>query len=87
MKKVDSKKREDLLRTKVSSKSTSRVPLVITFSRVLPNVGNILRKHLPTLRTSDRMKKVFPEPPLAAFRRDCNLEDILVHKKTPATSP
>ncbi|KAH3842912.1 hypothetical protein DPMN_116416 [Dreissena polymorpha] len=27
------------------------------------------------------MKNVFPEPPLAAFRRDCNLEDILVHKK------
>ncbi|KAH3789551.1 hypothetical protein DPMN_167732 [Dreissena polymorpha] len=27
------------------------------------------------------MKNVFPEPPVAAFRRDCNLQDILVHKK------
>ncbi|KAH3812422.1 hypothetical protein DPMN_140853 [Dreissena polymorpha] len=60
LKKVDSKKREDLLRTKVPSKSTSRVPLVITFSKALPNVGHILRKHLPTLHTSDHMKNVFP---------------------------
>ncbi|KAH3823647.1 hypothetical protein DPMN_125458 [Dreissena polymorpha] len=51
--KVDSKKRADLLRTKVSSKSTSRVPLVFTFSRALPNIGQIPRKHLPTLHTSD----------------------------------
>ncbi|KAH3815624.1 hypothetical protein DPMN_144152 [Dreissena polymorpha] len=27
------------------------------------------------------MKEVFSEPPLVAFRRDCNLQDILVHKK------
>ncbi|KAH3876594.1 hypothetical protein DPMN_000441 [Dreissena polymorpha] len=62
LKKIDSKKREDLLRTKVSSKSTSRVPLVITFSRALPNVGHILRKHLPTLHTSDCMKMYFLMP-------------------------
>ncbi|KAH3698169.1 hypothetical protein DPMN_085688 [Dreissena polymorpha] len=63
LKKVDSKKREDLLRTKVPSQSTSRVPLVITFSGVVPNIGHILRKHLATLHTSDRMKNVFPESP------------------------
>ncbi|KAH3692484.1 hypothetical protein DPMN_194325 [Dreissena polymorpha] len=27
------------------------------------------------------MTEVFSEPPLVAFRRDCNLLDILVHKK------
>jgi hypothetical protein len=27
------------------------------------------------------MKKVFIKPPILAFRRDKNLEDILVHKK------
>jgi len=36
---------------------------------------------LKTLHASDRMKDAFPEPPLVAYRRDANLEDILVHKK------
>jgi len=79
--KVDIKKREELLREKTSSKRNKRIPLVITFSRALPKIGRIIRRHLHTLHTSDRMKEVFPEPPLVAFRRDCNLQDILVHKK------
>jgi len=28
------------------------------------------------------MKDAFPEPPLVAYKRDANLEDILVHKNT-----
>jgi len=79
--KVDNKKREDLLREKTNSEHNTRIPLVITFSRALPNIGRIIRRHLHTLHTSDRMKEVFSEPPLVAFRRDCNLQDILVHKK------
>ena len=55
--------------------------MVTTFSRGLPNISYIFRKHLPTLHASDRMKDAFPEPPLVAYRRDANLEDILVHKK------
>jgi hypothetical protein len=53
----------------------------VTFSRALPNVGQIVRKHLPELHSSDRMKEIFPNPPIAAFRRDNNLQDILVNKK------
>ncbi|KAH3857118.1 hypothetical protein DPMN_099718 [Dreissena polymorpha] len=34
-----------------------------------------------TLCISGVMKEVFPEPPLEASRRDCNLQDILVHKE------
>jgi hypothetical protein len=55
--------------------------LVLTFSRALPNIGQIVRKHLPELHTSDRMKEIFPNPPITAFRRDNNLQGILVHKK------
>jgi hypothetical protein len=59
--------------------NTERIPLVLTFSRALPNVGQIVRKHLPELHTSDRMKEIFPNPRIAALRRDNNLQDILVH--------
>jgi len=63
------------------AKLLARVPLVLTFSRALPNVGSILRRHLPTLHRSDEIKQVFPEVLLVAFRRDSNIQDILVHKK------
>lgn len=79
--KVDSKERSDLLQYNEDKENTERIPLVLTFSRALPNVGQIVRKHLPELHTSDRMKEIFPNPPIAAFRRDNNLQDILVHKK------
>jgi len=79
--KVDTKDQEELLEVRGREKRSKRVPLVTTFSRGLPNISNIFRKHLPTLYASDRMKDAFPEPPLVAYRRDANLEDILVHKK------
>lgn len=81
LKKVDRKEREDLLQLSSCKTGSKRVPLTITFSRALPNIGHILRRHMPLLHTSDRMKKAFQEPPIVAFRRDCNLQDILVHKK------
>jgi len=80
MKKVDNKRRVDLLQYRTGERQTQRVPLVLTFSRALPNIGGILRKHLPSPYRSDRMRQVFPEGPIVAFRRDSNLQDILVHK-------
>ncbi|KAH3796640.1 hypothetical protein DPMN_150209 [Dreissena polymorpha] len=41
-----------------------------------------LRNHWTSLSSLIRRDTMaFLEPPLVAFRRDCNLEDILVHKK------
>ena len=61
---------------------SDRVPLVLTYSKLLPDVRTILRKHQATLHKSERMREVFDKPPLLAFRRDKNLCDILVHRKT-----
>ncbi|KAH3706084.1 hypothetical protein DPMN_065464 [Dreissena polymorpha] len=49
--KVDNKKREDLQREKTNSERNTRIPLVITFTRALPNIGRIIRRHLHTLHT------------------------------------
>jgi len=81
LKKVDRRQRDDLLQYRKKGRQTTRVPLVLTFSRAFPNVGGILRRHRPTVHRSDEMKQVFPEEPLVAFRRDSNLQDILVHMK------
>ena len=82
--KVDKLRREDLLQVRKCkpSKKSNRVPLVMTFSNLLPDVHKIIHKHIRVLHRSDRMKEVFDEPPIVAFRRDKNLCDTLVHGKT-----
>ena len=75
-------KREDHLNIKNKENKEERVPLVLTFSRHLPDIHKIVRKHLPVLHRSDRMAKAFQKPPIVAYRRDKNLADTLVHGKT-----
>lgn len=79
------KNRNDTLRYRKKSKKgkmPERVPLVLTYSRALPDVGKILKKHHHLLNRSSRLKKIFKEQPLCAFRRDRNLCDMIVHQKT-----
>ena len=55
------------------------VPLVITYMKNLPDIGDIVRKHVGILHNSTGMRKCFPAPTLVAFKRDRNLADALVH--------
>ena len=80
LEKVDNLTRHSLLQYK-TRKCNSRVPLTITYSRRLPNIQNILHSRIGILHRSQRMKDIFPQAPITAFRRDENLQDILVHKK------
>ena len=84
--------REDLLKYKIKDKN-ERVPLVLTYYPKLAKTSSLIHKHLPTLHSSDRLKNVFPEPPLCSFRRTRNLKDLLVnvaipivHEDDPSTS-
>ena len=70
------------LKNQKKQTQNDRVPLVVTFSSLLPDVHSIVHKHLNVLYKSDRMREVFSKPPLVAYRRDRNLCDTLVHKKT-----
>ena len=74
--------RGKLLKNKNKKNQSDRGPLVLTYSKLLPDVRTILRKHQATLHKSERMREVFGKPPLLAFRRDKNLCDVLVHRKT-----
>ena len=83
MKKVDKLDRSDLLIANGNTgKNSKRVPLVVTYSSLLPNIQQIRRKHMGVLYRSRRMRGVFKDPPIAAVRRDKNLCDDLVHGKT-----
>lgn len=74
LQKVDRLERSDLLRySGKKDKNAKRVPLVMTYSNLLPDVHGIVRKHMDVLYRSSRMREVFKEPPIVAFRRDKNL--------------
>lgn len=66
-------------RPKITRETT---PLLTTkFSNALPNVNNILNKYYPILTSNQKLKKIFPDPPRVAYRRNTNFKDVLVHAK------
>ena len=58
-----------------TKKRNNRVPLVLSYSKALPDIHTILRK------ISERMKNVFKELPITSCKRNKNIKDILVHHK------
>ncbi len=52
----------------------NRTPLVVTIHPSLSNIAKVVRRHLPILNTSQRLRKAIPNPPLIAFRRAKNLK-------------
>ena len=85
IRKARSKTREEAL-TPASQKTTTRVPMVVTYHPNLPNIGYMLRELQPLLHCSDKCKKAVKEVPMVAFRRPKSLRDYLVHAKLRATN-
>ena len=82
-KRVDHMDREDVLNYRKKERSTDkpRIPLVVTYGNYLPNIQRIVHERMNILHRSKRLKEVFPLPTVTAYRRDANLQDILVHSK------
>ena len=80
LKKVDNLDRENLLQYN-TKKQINRVPLVITYSKALPNIHEILKKNMKILYNSEKMKRIIDESPIVSYKRDKNNKDILVHRK------
>ena len=70
--KANAVERKDLLQYKQKEK-TSRIPLVLDYHSKLAQVLQSIRGHVDTLSKSQRLQKVFQEPPLTAFRRPRNI--------------
>ena len=82
LRKVDKLDRDELLGMKRQDKNAKRVPLLVTFSNLPPDMQSVVRKHMDVLYRSGKMREVFKEPPIVAFRQDRNMCDTLVHSKT-----
>ncbi|PIK36021.1 hypothetical protein BSL78_27143 [Apostichopus japonicus] len=78
IKKAKSKPRTETLTYKTRQTSSKRVPLVTEFHPGLPPLANIIQKNFHLLQGTERLKSVFPELPVIAFKRPSNLRDIIV---------
>ena len=80
LRKVDKLNRDVLLGGK--RQDAKRMPLVVIFSNLLPDMHGVVRKHMNVLYRLGKMREVFKGPPIVAFKRERNLCDTLVHRKT-----
>jgi hypothetical protein len=54
------------------------VPLFLTYHPSLEKIAGIVRHHWKEIEKSETLAKLFPEPPVVAFRRPKSIKDILV---------
>ena len=69
--------RNDLLEYK-EKKINKRLPLVLTYHPSLENISGIVLHHWTEIDKSETLAKLFPEPPVLAFRRPKSIKDTLV---------
>ena len=68
--------RNELL-NKIKTSNTERLPLTVTYNRTLPDLKTIIDKNWHILQIEPKLKEIFTEPPILAFKRDKNLKDII----------
>ena len=75
--------RSDALK-KVVKKQNDRVTCALTFNPKLPSISKVLQKHWKTMTADKKMLKIFPKPPMVAFRQPPNLKSMLCRAKLPS---
>ena len=73
--------REEPHADKTKPKSLQRVPFVVAYNPMLPNIPKILHEAHPILDASERCTEIFKNVPLVSYRRARNLSDILFSKR------
>ena len=68
---------------KVIRAPNKRVVLALTYNPKLPSVPGIIKKHWRTLTKDQKMQKIFPLPPMVAYKQPPNLKSVLCRAKLP----
>ena len=79
--KANAAQRKELLKYKTKLSQIDRIPFVVTYHPDMPKIHKILEQHWPKIESSSKLKRIFPEKPLLAYRRPKSLKDILVRAK------
>ncbi|XP_068096634.1 uncharacterized protein [Hyperolius riggenbachi] len=85
------KSREELLKYTPKTEN-NRIPIVVTYNPKLKTLRKILKALQPILHKDKRLKDVFPDLPLLAFRQPPNLRQMIIRSalstpETPGTLP
>ncbi|XP_071153604.1 uncharacterized protein [Mytilus edulis] len=75
--KAESIPRSELLEYKVKKKN-KRTPCVLTYHPSLKNSFGVIREHWKSVEKNSKLSKIFPEPPMIAFRQPSSLRNLLV---------
>ena len=77
--------REDLLYNQQQQQSQikNRIIFSTMYNPRIPHLHQKLVELQPILHASERCKKIFDKPPLIAYRRNRNLNDLLVSRRLP----
>ena len=75
--------RQEALKKVHRDKASTRPVFVINFDPRLPSIPAIVKKHWRTMVQDPRMKEIFPQPPLVAYKRPPNIKDKLIRAKVP----
>ena len=62
---------------KIKTSNVERLPVTATYSRTLPEIKTIIDKNWHILQIEPKLKEIFAEPPILAFKRNKNLRDML----------
>ena len=78
LKKVDKLVRGNPLQEKDQEQQDPKlIPLILTYSRFLPNLTAVGRKNWNILQTNKNLRELFQEQPITAFKRNKNLKEII----------
>ena len=79
VKKLD---RNEMLKEKVREKpKQTRISLTLTYNCFCPNISKVIRKHWNLLAINESLKEIFNCQPIAAFRRNKNLKELIGSNK------
>ena len=62
---------------KIKTSNTERLPLTVTYNKTLPDLKTIIDKNWDILQIEPKLKEIFAEPPILAFKRNKNISDII----------
>jgi hypothetical protein len=71
---------------KVLKKTNDRIVLALTYNPKLPSIPQIVKKHWRTMVKDQKMKKIFPAPPMVAYKQPPNLKSVLCRAQLPKNS-
>ena len=75
--------RSDLLRPAEQREREERMIFSTTYNPMIPDLRQKIIDLQPVLHSTEKCKKLYPKPPIIAYRRNRNLNDLLVSRRLP----